>query len=106
MGAGLDDSIKEKFPESVASEAISGDFNLSKSNEKQAYLYFEQVKGAYPVTTHEGIELKIINVNLEKGIPSITVEWHNNTGDWLTCEYNFHIKRYDEMDYESPFPYS
>lgn len=99
MGAGLDDSIKDKFPENVADEAISGDFNLGKSNEKQAYAYFERVKGAYPVTTHEGIELEIINVNLEKGVPSITVEWHNNTADWLTCEYNFHIKRYDEMDW-------
>lgn len=99
MGAGLDDSIREKFPENVADEAISGDFNFGKSNEKQAYAYFERVKGAYPVTTHEDIELEIINVNLEKGVPSITVEWHNNTDDWLTCEYNFHIKRYDEMDW-------
>lgn len=110
-GSRWEKSIREKFPENVAEEAISYNPNR-KGMEKKAEAFYCDEKFFHVATDLDGVDVNVVNYNIssgEKGADSkyIRIEWCNGLEDETVTYGNpFFILRFnpDSLGFEEYEP--
>lgn len=86
-------SIRQKFPRSVAKDAL--EYEVGKGLDKKAAAFYYDNKEAYSATDCAGVSLNILGFKSQGSNPYVKLEWSNQTEKSFFYGYAFGIQKFN-----------